>query len=97
MSRVPEREDALARLLNSDLIFDLHLVEAVKLHMLACAMQLYDSNCAGQHEVPVFAVLLFARDTSETPHDLMNNHLQAVGNTAGLEQVSIFKLFQYMY
>lgn len=82
-----DRETTLAHMLNSDSGLDLHMVEAVKLHMLACAMQLYDANCTGSQEVPLFAVLMFARDTSETPRDLMNNHLQAVGNTGGLEQV----------
>ena len=59
----------------------------MKLHMLWQAMQLHRQNSSGTDEVPVFAMLMFARDTSETPRDLMNNHLRDVGNTGGLEQV----------
>ena len=37
--------------------------------------------------VPLFAMLLFARDTSSTPRELMANHLNHVGDSGGLEQV----------
>ncbi|KAJ9583914.1 hypothetical protein L9F63_021746, partial [Diploptera punctata] len=80
------KEDALAALLNCDPTLDLHIVEAVKLHMLWQAMQLHRQNSSGTDEVPLFAMLMFARDTSETPRDLMNNHLRDVGSTGGLEQ-----------
>jgi hypothetical protein len=77
----------LATLLNSDPTLDLHVVEAVKLHMLQRAMELHRGNSSGS-DVPLFAILMFARDTSETPKDLMNNHLREVGNSGGLEQVT---------
>lgn len=89
-----EQEETLAALLNSDPMLDLHVMEAVKLHMLHCAMELHKENSSGSDNVPLFAILMFARDTSETPKDLMNNHLREVGNSGGLEQVRFcFLLF----
>ncbi|KAG8272784.1 hypothetical protein J6590_033441 [Homalodisca vitripennis] len=82
---VEEREDTLQHLLNTDPTLDLHLMEAVKLHMMVAALNLHDSYSKGQ-DVPLFSILLFARDTSEVPLDFMNNHLVKVGNTGGLEQ-----------
>jgi len=87
-----DREETLATLLNSDPTLDLHVVEAVKLHMLRCAMELHRGSANGSDDVPLFAMLMFARDTSETPKDLMNNHLREVGNSGGLEQVEMFLL-----
>ncbi|XP_069694471.1 serine-rich adhesin for platelets-like isoform X2 [Periplaneta americana] len=87
-----DREETLASLLNSDPSLDLHVMEAVKLHMLQCAMELHRENTSGSDDVPLFAILMFARDTSETPKDLMNNHLREVGNSGGLEQVEMFLL-----
>jgi len=84
----------LATLLNSDPTLDLHVVEAVKLHMLRCAMELHRGSANGSDDVPLFAMLMFARDTSETPKDLMNNHLREVGNSGGLEQVSCYSFYQ---
>ncbi|XP_023705471.1 uncharacterized protein LOC111863405 isoform X3 [Cryptotermes secundus] len=81
-----DREETLATLLNSDPTLDLHVVEAVKLHMLQCAMELYQGHSSGSDNMPLFASLMFARDTSETPKHLMNNHLCDIGNSGGLEQ-----------
>jgi hypothetical protein len=53
-------------------------------------MELHRGNTNGADDVPLFAMLMFARDTSETPKDLMNNHLREVGNSGGLEQVSCY-------
>jgi ubiquitin thioesterase otulin len=88
------QDETLAALLNSDPILDLHVVEAVKLHMLQHAMELHKESSSGSDNVPLFAILMFARDTSETPKDLMNNHLREVGNSGGLEQVSCCFLLQ---
>lgn len=63
------------------------LYEAMKFLMLARAIQLYDDKEKGK-EVPFFSVLLFARDTSNDPEQLLRNHLNQVGHTGGLEQVS---------
>lgn len=63
------------------------LYEAVKFLMLSTAIKLYEDNKKGL-EVPEFSWLLFARDTSSDPFQLMKNHLNQLGHTGGLEQVS---------
>ncbi|XP_007486894.1 ubiquitin thioesterase otulin isoform X2 [Monodelphis domestica] len=67
------------------------LYEAVKFLMLSKAIQLYDDKEKGK-EVPFFSVLLFARDTSGDPAQLLRNHLNQVGHSGGLEQVEMFLL-----
>ncbi|XP_077209465.1 ubiquitin thioesterase otulin [Paroedura picta] len=67
------------------------LYEAVKFLMLNTAVQLYEDNQKGL-EVPEFSWLLFARDTSSDPFQLMQNHLNPLGHTGGLEQVEMFLL-----
>lgn len=67
------------------------LYEAMKFLMLARAIQLYEDKETGK-EVPFFSVLLFARDTSNDPEQLLRNHLNQVGHTGGLEQVEMFLL-----
>lgn len=67
------------------------LYEAVKFLMLKTAIELYDDD-KKRKEVPVFSWLLFARDTSSNPSQLMNNHLNQIGHTGGLEQVEMFLL-----
>ncbi|KAM4875666.1 ubiquitin thioesterase otulin isoform 1-T1 [Thomomys bottae] len=67
------------------------LYEAVKFLMLNKAIELYDDKEKGK-EVPFFSVLLFARDTSSDPGQLLRNHLNQVGHTGGLEQVEMFLL-----
>ncbi|XP_075777570.1 ubiquitin thioesterase otulin isoform X3 [Pelodiscus sinensis] len=67
------------------------LYEAVKFLMLNTAIELYDEDKKGK-KVPVFSWLLFARDTSSNPSQLMNNHLNQIGHTGGLEQVEMFLL-----
>ncbi|XP_015271667.1 PREDICTED: ubiquitin thioesterase otulin isoform X2 [Gekko japonicus] len=67
------------------------LYEAVKFLMLNTAVKLYEDNQKGL-EVPEFSWLLFARDTSSDPFQLMKNHLNQLGHTGGLEQVEMFLL-----
>ncbi|XP_047623867.1 ubiquitin thioesterase otulin isoform X2 [Phacochoerus africanus] len=67
------------------------LYEAVKFLMLNRAIELYDDKEKGK-DVPFFSVLLFARDTSNDPGQLLRNHLNQVGHTGGLEQVEMFLL-----
>lgn len=81
-----EREETLYNLLNTDPSLDVHMMEALKLHMMATVLQLHKDYTEGK-DVPLFSVLMFARDTSEVPLDFMNNHLLKVGDTGGLEQV----------
>nr|CAD7261170.1 unnamed protein product [Timema shepardi] len=89
LSSERNREEALVNILTSDPLLDLHIMEAVKLHMLHRAMELHQANSNG-YDVPLFAVLMFSRDTSETPKDFMNNHLSEVGNSGGLEQIEMY-------
>jgi ubiquitin thioesterase otulin len=66
--------------------FEFRLLEAVKFLMLHQAIQLHREMKACR-DVPVFAMIMFARDTSEDPWHFMMKHLNYVGDTGGLEQV----------
>ncbi|XP_062939571.1 ubiquitin thioesterase otulin isoform X3 [Cynocephalus volans] len=85
-----EMRTAEARQIACDELFtneeeEYSLYEAVKFLMLNRAIELYDDKEKGK-EVPFFSVLLFARDTSNDPGQLLKNHLNQVGHTGGLEQ-----------
>ncbi|RMC15914.1 hypothetical protein DUI87_08119 [Hirundo rustica rustica] len=67
------------------------LYEALKFLMLNTAIELYNADKSGRR-VPVFSWLLFARDTSSNPRQLMHNHLNHIGHSGGLEQVEMFLL-----
>ncbi|XP_041366118.1 uncharacterized protein LOC121381083 isoform X2 [Gigantopelta aegis] len=83
-----EREDQMVGLLNWEPTTDLELEEGVKIMMLVDAVELNKANLAGQ-DVPIFVWLMFARDTSETVDKFVTNHLNCVGDSAGLEQVEM--------
>ncbi|XP_069997788.1 uncharacterized protein [Penaeus vannamei] len=83
------RECVVLSRLNSDPLLDVKLCEAVKLHMLATALDLHIGNNNGDN-VPLFSMIMFARHTSLTPRDFVKNHLNLVGDTAGLEQIEMF-------
>ncbi|KAK8395400.1 hypothetical protein O3P69_006209 [Scylla paramamosain] len=85
------RECVVLARVNRDPLLDVRLCEAVKLHMLAAALDLHAANTCGE-SVPLFAMIMFARHSSMTPRDLLRNHLNPVGDTAGLEQVEMFLL-----
>lgn len=85
-SKTHGREEAVVDLLNCNPSLDLHVLEAVKLHMLLQSIKLYEANVKGD-DIPLFALLMFSRDTSASPKAFMNNHLCQVGDTGGLEQV----------
>lgn len=70
---------------------ELGLLEALKLLMLARAVELHSSIQQGD-DPPLFCWLLFARDSSDCPRSFLNNHLSHVGLSAGLEQVEMFLL-----
>ncbi|KAM9839379.1 uncharacterized protein ACBR49_016412 [Aulostomus maculatus] len=70
---------------------ELGLLEALKLLMLARAVELHDCMQAGGN-IPLFCWLLFARDSSDCPRSFLSNHLRHVGLSAGLEQVEMFLL-----
>lgn len=65
---------------------ELGLLEALKLLMLARALELHGRMQAGA-DVPLFCWLLFARDSSDCVRSFLSNHLSHVGLSAGLEQV----------
>ncbi|XP_064186888.1 uncharacterized protein LOC135252575 isoform X2 [Anguilla rostrata] len=67
------------------------LLEAVKLLMLSSAVELHASMGSGE-DVPMFCLLLFARDDSDCPRTFLTNHLSHVGFSGGLEQVEMFLL-----
>ncbi|XP_075831931.1 ubiquitin thioesterase otulin isoform X6 [Microtus pennsylvanicus] len=95
-ARLAEMKTAEARQVACDELFtnedeEYSLYEAVKFLMLNRAIELYDDKEKGK-EVPFFSVLLFARDTSSDPGQLLRNHLNQVGHTGGLEQVEMFLL-----
>nr|XP_020636945.1 ubiquitin thioesterase otulin isoform X2 [Pogona vitticeps] len=90
MKNVAERLAACDELFRSE-EEEYKLYEAVKFLMLNIAIKLYEDNEKGK-EVPVFSWLLFARDTSSDPSQLMENHLNQLGHTGGLEQVEMFLL-----
>lgn len=83
-----EREACIEKLFNSDLRLDLEFMEGVKLLMSLTALHLHNTMEQG-NDVPVFAWLIFARDTSETVADFVKNHLNTVGDSGGLEQVEM--------
>ncbi|XP_028399893.1 uncharacterized protein LOC114523227 isoform X2 [Dendronephthya gigantea] len=71
--------------------FEVRILEAVKFLMLDTAIKLHTRSKADE-DVPLFAIIMFARDTSMNPRDFMAKHLNAVGNTGGLEQVEMHLL-----
>ena len=82
----PERIDCTLSLLCNE-TEEFKILEAIKLLMYDAAVKLYTRLNRGE-DVPVFAMLLFARDSSESPRGLLTNHLNRTGDTGGLEQVS---------
>uniref|UniRef100_UPI00358F5DE0 ubiquitin thioesterase otulin-like isoform X2 n=1 Tax=Myxine glutinosa TaxID=7769 RepID=UPI00358F5DE0 len=64
------------------------LYEAMKLLMLNTAVNLYGRQQRAE-DIPLFACLLFARETSSCPRDFFFNHLMHVGSSGGLEQVEM--------
>ena len=82
----PERIDSTLSLLNNE-TDELKILEATKLLMFDRAVQLHRRMSKGE-DVPIFAMLLFARDSCDSPRRLLTNHLNRTGDTGGLEQVN---------
>ena len=61
-------------------------MDAVKVIMMAAAIELFEMSARGE-DVPTFAWLMYARETSENPAEFYTNHLKPLGKEAGLEQV----------
>ncbi|NXA40315.1 OTUL thioesterase, partial [Eudromia elegans] len=85
-----ERQEACDELFKNE-EEEYSLYEALKFLMLNTAIELYNDDKNGRR-VPVFSWLLFARDTSSNPCQLMHNHLNQIGHSGGLEQVEMFLL-----
>lgn len=82
-----ERLTAVYNFFNADDNLEIYVFEAMKLLMLETSIRMYNQYANGV-EVPTYVWLLFARDTSSKPIDLLKNHLNIAGDTSGLEQVS---------
>ncbi|XP_052273155.1 uncharacterized protein LOC127873345 isoform X2 [Dreissena polymorpha] len=87
-STIVEKQNVLAEALNSDADCDLNIMEAVKLLMAQCAVNLFVDKEGGK-KVPEWARHLFDRDGSKTVEQLISNHLNKVGHECGLEQVEM--------
>jgi ubiquitin thioesterase otulin len=74
------------KMVNSDEVTDIRMMEGVKLLMMLHAIDVYEDMTADR-EVPVFVWLMYARDTSDNPRMLFKNHINMVGDNSGLEQV----------
>ena len=83
-----ERGDYVANKLNAERDLDICLCEAVKVMMMVNVIDLHKRTLSGDEDIPTFAWLLFARDTSSNPREFFRNHLNNVGDSAVLEQVS---------
>ena len=92
-----DREETLTQYLNqNNENNDVELMEAMKLLMMLNLIELY-RKADRQQEIPTFAWLLFARDTSQIPEDFFLNHLDSVGRDRGLEQVGKGRVFNREY
>ncbi|MGB7127953.1 MAG: hypothetical protein WBD50_02545 [Candidatus Rhabdochlamydia sp.] len=67
---------------------DILLMEAIKLHMMATVLDLYD-KINKKEDVPEFAVLMPFRDTSPNSKEFMINHMNTLGDTGGAEQMEM--------
>ncbi|ESO97479.1 hypothetical protein LOTGIDRAFT_115152 [Lottia gigantea] len=93
LSTYKEREEMTLNLLNAHPDTDIEIMEGVKLLMLVKAVELFRDNQKGK-DLPIFANLMFARDTSDSISKFVLNHLNPVGDSSGLEQVEMCLLGQ---
>lgn len=61
-------------------------MEGLKVMLLLEAVSMHQKIRDGD-EVPIFAHLLFARETSTNIGDFLQKHLNCIGDSGGLEQV----------
>lgn len=78
----------ISALLNNKQSVDLQMMEATKALMMLTALKVHQDYRA-EKPVPTFVWLMFARDTSLDPKSFFENHLNPVGDAAGLEQVCV--------
>ncbi|XP_030065834.1 inactive ubiquitin thioesterase OTULINL [Microcaecilia unicolor] len=88
-TRDQEQRQKMCRILFADEDKEYKIYEAVKFLMLYQVIEAHESMRNGKN-VPSFFTLLFSRDTSSDPLSFMMNHLNSVGDTAGLDQIEMF-------
>lgn len=71
----------------SDAILECKLYEALKFLMLYQVTEVYEQMKTNKI-VPSLFRLLFSRESSPDPLSFMMNHLNSIGDTCGLDQVS---------
>lgn len=77
----------MCNILFSDAILEYKLYEAVKFIMLYQVTEVYEQMKTNKI-IPGLFRLLFSRESSSDPLSFMMNHLNPMGDTCGLEQVS---------
>ncbi|KAL5007640.1 hypothetical protein ScPMuIL_016446 [Solemya velum] len=91
LSSYEEREMWTMNCFNFSPESEIQMMEAVKLLMFLDSSEMFQ-NLQKVVDVPVFAWLMFARDTCPNPRMFVQNHLNELGNSAGIEQVEMFLL-----
>lgn len=83
-----DREDSLRRLFNADPTLDVYILEAVKLHMMAEALDLQVGNSRSQNvDKSLFYRFMNTREITENQTDFMNNYLHQGSDTFCVEKV----------
>lgn len=77
----------MCNILFSDAILEYKLYEALKFIMLYQVTEMYEQMKTNK-VIPSLFRLLFSRESSSDPLSFMMNHLNSIGDTCGLEQVS---------
>lgn len=93
MEELVEDSDPLESLvarLNSDVLLDTRLMEALKLHVLSAALSLELADALGD-ALPLFALALYSRPDSKTARDLALNYLNPIGDSNTLQRVMVLR------
>ncbi|XP_076972980.1 inactive ubiquitin thioesterase OTULINL [Tamandua tetradactyla] len=85
------KRGGMCNILFSNAILEYKLYEALKFIMLYQVTEVYE-QMKTKKVVPSPFRLLFSRETSSDPLSFMINHLNAIGDTCGLEQIDMFIL-----
>ena len=89
MSELMAEDDPLESLvtrLNTDVVLDTKLMEAIKLYVLSAALGLELADTLGD-ALPLFALALFSRVDSKKAKDLALNYLNPIGDSTTLDKV----------
>ncbi|XP_052599005.1 inactive ubiquitin thioesterase OTULINL [Peromyscus californicus insignis] len=85
------KRGSMCNILFSDAILEYKLYEALKFIMLYQVTEVYEQMKTNKI-IPSLFRLLFSRESSSDPLSFMINHLNAIGDTCGLEQIDMFIL-----